>query len=126
MSVVKLSSVLDDFEIHVSYWFELLKLATMFGWEPEGTRATAETRVNFTRHRKWNGNYYQISYQIVVEEDALNLAKAIKKALRKIPKERTGLPDYLRNHLDYFSGKEMRDLLRNLSKFFDEGSFIIG
>ena len=100
--------------------------------------------------RKWDGNYVGNNLQSVIDKDALNLANALENALKVIPDKRkpehntlASLKDdgsiehfFLERFIigrrrspdspvDYFSGIENKNYLREFIKFCRSGSFCI-
>ena len=71
----------------ITSWCKVLQLAQEYGWQPAGTQAptfmladgTIETAEN------WSGTYFDNSYQRVSDEDAANIAEALRRALSDIP-----------------------------------------
>jgi hypothetical protein len=111
-------------------WGHLLKLATMNGWEPAGTRK---------RSREWDGNYWTNDGQRVTDDDARNLADALEEALPDVPdhdalegkKVRIGntdeyaIPaDVPTTPFEWFSGKA-KQRLRDFIVFCRKGGFRI-
>jgi hypothetical protein len=71
-------------------WLNLLELARRYGWSPAGTKPDMDyekKRNPDWNDSEWDGSYFWGRYQIVTEEDALNLAEALEKALPDIPRE---------------------------------------
>jgi len=100
--------------------------------------------------REWDGNYVGNTLQSVIDKDALNLANALENALKVIPDKRkpehntlASLKDDGRiehffleriiigrrifpgSPVDYFSGIENKNYLREFIKFCRSGSFCI-
>ena len=67
----------QEFRVHYFYFRKILALAEYFGWEPMGTVLSDD----------WNGTYVSNDWQHVLEEDAFNLAKALKTAVKALPDE---------------------------------------
>ena len=99
--------------------------------------------------RKWDGNYVGNNFQSVIDKDALNLANSLENALKVVPNKRkpehNTLPsltddsiiDIFRinsiiedrkfpvSPVDYFSGIENINYLKEFIKFCMSGSFSI-
>ena len=99
--------------------------------------------------RNWDGNYVGNNLQSVIDKDALNLANALENALKVIPDKRKpehntlaslkddgGIEHFLEHYIiewrrppdspvDYFSGIENINYLREFIKFCRSGSFCI-
>ena len=87
------------FRWNIFGWPPVLSLATMYGWEPEGTsipRLSDEmarehnlSKEEVRRHNEmvddWAGEYYGNDGQIVSAQDAANMANAIEASLDDIP-----------------------------------------
>ena len=100
----------EAFRFNIGAWSRVLELAHYFGWQPMGTTLRDFTvRVpdgldisneQYIREtvKEWDGDYCVNEWQLVLEEDALNLGKALKKAVKVIPDERIfldGVPSSL-------------------------------
>jgi hypothetical protein len=79
-----LTDALPDYELPADSWFDVLKLAHFFGWEPEGTSC-----VGAGPH--WNGEYaYAHWYAIqIVRSDAEALRDALSRAVPHLPESST-------------------------------------
>lgn len=69
------SKQLGPFCANVSGWDHLTEAALAFGWKPAGTHATR------TDGKPLNGTYFSNDDQIVTEEDARELAGALRRAI---------------------------------------------
>ena len=67
----------QEFHFNKYNFPRVLTLAEYFGWEPMGTVLSDD----------WNGTYVSNDWQHVLEEDAFNLAKALKTAVKALPDE---------------------------------------
>ena len=119
----------QEFRVHYFYFRKILALAEYFGWEPMGT----------VLGDGWDGTYVSNDWQQVLEEDAFNLAKALKTAVKALPDEsffsdreieegpsRSDGDCEIIFLIKYFSGKKWRNYLDNFSYFCMGGEFIIG
>ncbi len=66
-----------------------LELALCYGWRPLGTRLEHPRSV-LKLNTEWLGTYLTNDGQLVLTEDALNLAQALEHALTDIPDEGEG------------------------------------
>jgi hypothetical protein len=87
----------EGYEIPVSTWRYLLKLAEQFGWKPVGTEPDTEYLKERARDpdggydqgmvgeliSSWNGTYMTQDHQRVTYADALNMAFALEEALKE-------------------------------------------
>jgi hypothetical protein len=78
--------------IHFNWsgWHEILRVANEYGWKPMGTTLEPFEAVNITTGEvtimnedgeDWDGGYGSNDFQVVSEEDALNMREALLKAL---------------------------------------------
>jgi len=81
-----------DFRFTNSGWYEVLRLASEFGWRPIGT--VLEDCPD------WKGRYDSNDYQKVRAEDALALAAAVETATQS-PMLKPDWADYLRLFVDF-------------------------
>jgi hypothetical protein len=76
---------------------QILTLANSYGWEPMGTEnGLPET------DSEWDGSYLSNNFQIILKEDAVNLAKALELALPDLPidpQAERNIDSYLEDHL---------------------------
>jgi hypothetical protein len=133
-----------NFRFPVHGWSAVLHLARDFGgWEPQGTEPPEYYRQRALADGEpldWSGTYGTNDYQQVTEADARNLADALERALRHVPRERTWekgvihlpeggivetMPDDL-NPPEHFSGPEGRRYLEEFIRYCRAGSFVIG
>jgi hypothetical protein len=89
-----------NFRFNIFAWPCALTLAKNFNWKPMGTvlrdftvRVPDELDISNEEYirktvERWDGDYCVNEWQLVLEEDALNLGKALKKAVKVIPDER--------------------------------------
>jgi hypothetical protein len=94
-------------------WRTILEQAHEYGWDPIGTKppefivyaqdgVTVDevgTRAGRQYHGNWDGGYFTNDHQVVVDEDAANIADALERALGDVPDEGGG--DYLREFITY-------------------------
>jgi hypothetical protein len=66
----------------------ILRLAVDQGWNPTGTKSGHPDLPS-----EWDGSYLSNNHQVILKEDALNLATALETLL-KIAPETLPLPDY--------------------------------
>ena len=97
------------FRFNFYEWRCVLTLAKHYGWEPMGTVMPEETAKLLMGDRgsdeegvqgfiqNWEGNYDSNSHQLVVKEDALNLALALMKAMEVLPDERSIVDEFSTN-----------------------------
>ena len=137
---------------NVTSWCKVLELAFEYGWRPAGTQAptfqqaddgTAETA------KDWSGTYLTNDYQRVGDEDAANIAEALRRALSDIPDfdtdekwvelppsnpfgRMTGErevkvfgPDPSLTPLEFFSG-EAKQRVRDFIAYCRAGGFLVG
>ena len=134
----------EQFRFSETAWHYVLDLAAEFGWQAMGTVLSEGTA------RNWDGNYVGNTLQSVIDKDALNLANALENALKVIPDKRkpehntlASLKDDGRiehfflerfiigrrifpgSPVDYFSGIQYKNYLREFIKFCRSGSFCI-
>ena len=69
----------------VEAWVKVLSLAVSYGWRPMGTRLLAVFEFNDLEAEDWDGTYLTNDGQVVIQEDALSLAVALKRSLDDIP-----------------------------------------
>lgn len=108
-------------------WFKVLSLGVFYGWQPMGTRVPSMTEIHGYDADYWNGTYLTNDGQIVVAEDALSLAIALKRSLDDIPD--FNLEVYSSDlskitPFEYFAGDEKRQL-EDFIRFCKLGSFLI-
>jgi hypothetical protein len=136
----------DKSEISFNFfdWGHVLELALHYGWTPMGSEQR-DLRIS----KDWKGGYTSNDWQYVLPEDAINIAKALEKALMGIPdidvsgplnsdiivdgnsiedigntifdfeKAQRGLPVELL--LKKFSGKENKEYIKRFIDFCNEG-----
>ena len=155
----------DDkyFRWNIWGWSPILMLAARYGWEPEGTiipRLSEEEAKKHNvsdedrdRHNEecddWEGDYFGNNGQLVTEEDALNMAKALEDSLDDIPDQPIPVPGQkddgmisltdaantkhrnsmaagnLPSLILNFSGKENKDYIRQFITFLRLGGYSI-
>ena len=119
-------------------WHRVLILAQYFGWKPMGTvmpegnakllfgdwRSNEESVQEFIK--SWEGGYNSNDFQLVVKEDALNLAHALMKAMEVLPDEVNDMEYFSKDGaIDYFSGKAWKNRLNEFIQFCKNGEFDI-
>jgi hypothetical protein len=90
----------QEFRFNIFAWPCALTLAKNFDWKPMGTvlrdftvRVPDELDISNEEYirktvERWDGEYCANEWQLVLEQDALNLGRALKKAVEVIPNER--------------------------------------
>lgn len=157
MTLVLVNTKDQSVDFHVSYpaWNTTLFLGLINGWTPEGVdppiwvdSVTREPLIKEFPPMAYNSN----DGQEVRESDAINLAQALERGLRKIPEFKISLamlraiykPDSVkqeiwygifdgkdllfsvpRNPISYFSGAKGRSFLKELIAFLQRGKFYI-
>lgn len=142
-----------DFHFNWTNWRRVLELAYRYGWVPAGTELDHFGKVDEElaeqyRHpyEDWDGTYFGNSFQWVTAEDAANIAQALERALEDIPDEDTvselaarlsfelegagvrSIDKELEKRisvLDWFSGEEGKQFLREFIAFCRVGGFRI-
>ena len=103
-----------DFNIFT--WPRVLRLARRYGWEPEGALESGWLG-KALKEPKRSSDYTSNSFQRVTDEDAKNIGKALKKALKDIPsKEARGYVPSLD-----FKPKDPKKTLREAFKEVKKG-----
>ncbi len=121
-----------EFRWTVTYWWRLLALAEDNGWVPKGTTKPKKWGAN----EDWEGKYIYNEGQIVEKEDALELAKALEKAIPKLPEKRNqellstysklnGTKEAIEVPIKEFFAGDGRDSIKEFIDFCREGSFEI-
>jgi hypothetical protein len=77
-------------------WEYAFDSAIEYGWEPMGTELK-----NF---EGWEGGYFTNDYQVIIKEDATNMAKALRKAVDD------GKEPFLLELADFINKKRIRIL----------------
>lgn len=123
----------DEFSFTIWYWQPLLRLAEKYGWTHPGTLPPE----NYSGPPKWNGNYWWNAGQIVTDEDALNLASALTKALQNLPNRKVKVTTgyhltnkQRKNHNwappeQFFSGPTGKATVKEFLQFCKKGGFEI-
>jgi hypothetical protein len=70
----------SEFSFNFFDWGHVLELALHYGWTPMGTKPS-----DLTGNKDWDGGYTSNDYQFVLPEDAINISKALEKAILDIP-----------------------------------------
>lgn len=125
MSHYDLTNHIREFPLGMRDWYKLLELAEAYGWKPKGTTFHKALNPVAAQWKNWSGNYHSFDNPLVDEDDAKNMAKAIKKALKDLSEERVkkNLDDMTLTEV--WSGKEFKKFLKDFIKFCNEGCFII-
>jgi len=151
------------FRWNIWSWTPVLILANKYGWEPMGTKflplseediikyeITPESvEADLTLVMEWDGNYTDNSGQLVVDEDAQNMATALESSLDDIPTHPILIPgqeeiggnikldsNYFAHRnsvregnfgslMTEFSGTDSKDYLRKFITFLRLGCFSI-
>ena len=129
-----------DFRFTAWAWSPVLGLAELYGWEPMGTVVTegsyawcgakdTDTVEVQESIKSWDGSYNSNNYQIVVEEDALNLAHALMNAVKELPDKKSYVDNYSINTrerlINRFSGLSSKKHLEKFIEFCYDGEFVI-
>ena len=127
-----------SFRFNLFAWHRLLILAQYFGWKPMGTVPSERITKCYLGDRdsdkkavqefikNWEGGYDSNDFQLVVKEDALNLADALMKAMEVLPDEGLDLEYFSKDRaIDYFSGRAWRNYLKEFIQFCNNGEFRI-
>jgi hypothetical protein len=75
----------DYFRANIARWPFLLDTARKHGWEPSGTLAPEYNEGGETTafdRATWDGGYFSNDFQRVSDNDARNIAAALRKALK--------------------------------------------
>lgn len=127
-----------NFRFNRTSWFFILRLAHKYGWQPRGTAVTEVTLgalgLKDRSDVNWDGTYFANEWQEVGDEDVLNIANALEKALPAVPNQKNKNMQNLINHekwedidpLEYWSGKGNKAYIKKFIKYCREGSFLIG
>lgn len=125
MSHYDFTNIKGEYHFVVRDWHKVFDLAKEYGWIPKGTSSNRIMKSFYGRWDNWDGNYFDFSNQLVDEDDAKNLAKALRAAMKDIPKRRPNrLSDDL-TLLEHWSGSKFRMYLKKFILFCEEGLFII-
>lgn len=106
---------------HLLDWPQLLRLAKLYGWLPNGTINNDGERSNGYIYNDWD---------VVEKEDALNLANALEDAVKDISRIRNNSEsekntDKKDELLKYFSGKTGRCQIMKIIRFCRIDGFTI-
>ena len=113
------------FSFGIREWHKTVELAENYGWSPKGTVENRIMKSFAGKWDNWNGNYFAFDCQLVEEDDAINLAQALKKALSDIPNRRPKKISDKMTLLEFWSGKGFVSYLKRFIRFCEEGIFII-
>jgi hypothetical protein len=128
----------EYFYFNQNEWHRLLILAHYFGWEPMGTvpseimteyylggkNSNEEAVQEYIKN--WGSHYNYNDFQIVVKEDAINLAHALMNALEGLPNEGNDLEYFSKDPIiDDFSSDEWKNTLNEFILFCKNGEFLI-
>ena len=125
----------EEFRFNVGAWSSVLDLAYYFGWQPMGTTLRGSTvRVpdgldisneQYIREtvERWDGRYCANEWQLVEEEDALNLAFALMIAVKVLPDEDDD--STIVHSIDHWSGADNKKILKDFIKYCMGGEFDI-
>lgn len=114
-----------EFYFCVRDWHKVFDLAKEYGWKPKGTSSNRIMKSFAGKWDNWDGNYFSFDSQLVDEDDAKNLAKALRAAIKDIPKRRPNKMSDEMTLLEYWSGSKFRLYLKKFILFCEEGLFII-
>jgi len=125
----------EAFRFNIGAWSRVLELAHYFGWQPMGTTLrdftvrvpdgldiSNEQYIRETVER-WDGEYCANEWQLVEEEDALNLAFALMIAVKVLPDEDDD--SKIVQSIDHWSGKDNKKILKDFIKYCMGGEFDI-
>ena len=125
----------EAFRFNIGAWSRVLELAHYFGWQPMGTTLrdftvrvpdgldiSNEQYIRETVER-WDGEYCANEWQLVEEEDALNLAFALMIAVKVLPDEDDD--STIVQSIDHWSGKDNKKILKDFIKYCMGGEFDI-
>tara|TARA_B100002003_G_scaffold58888_1_gene54362 strand:- start:488 stop:898 length:411 start_codon:yes stop_codon:yes gene_type:complete len=125
----------EAFRFNIGAWSRVLELAHYFGWQPMGTTLrdftvrvpdgldiSNEQYIRETVER-WDGEYCANEWQLVEEEDALNLAFALMIAVKALPDEDDD--SKIVQSIDHWSGKDNKKILKDFIKYCMGGEFDI-
>lgn len=90
----------EFFEMRQEHWEMLLLVAEAYGWKPIGTVPPEELA-----DKIWDGNYMGGYGHYVTHEDAVNIAKALKKVSKKEFPKRISCLDFS-HYIDFFEKGE--------------------
>jgi hypothetical protein len=118
VSVDLLSKCGSNFASNTHHFNRALNLAGDFGWEPAGVKLRGHPDFD-----QWD--YLSSNGQEISAKDALGISSALKIALDDIPNEdqQNGRPDDELNSIEYFSGPQFKEWLRQFAAFCAAGSF---
>ncbi len=125
MSHYDLTNNNGEYYFSVRDWHKVLELAKEYGWKPKGTSVNRIMKSFAGNWDNWDGNYFDFSNQLVDEDDARNLAKALRAAMKDIPKRRPNKDSDKMTLLELWSGSKFRLYLKRFILFCEEGLFII-
>ncbi len=114
-----------EFYFSVRDWHKVLELAKQYGWKPKGTSVNRIMKSFVGNWDNWDGNYFDFSSQLVDEDDAKNIAKALRAAMKDIPKRRPNKDSFKMTPLELWSGSKFRLYLKRFILFCEQGLFII-
>lgn len=135
----------NTFRWNVWRYSPILSLAENYGWEPKGT--VLSNWESGEIESDWDGKYFSNDGQVVVAEDATNMANALMEALGDIPDEKTSetsidsepievedilqrIEELKKNTLSknktikMFSGKGGKKHIKEFIVFLKEGSYV--
>lgn len=107
----------ENFHISLDEWFQIRRLARMYGWEPLGTEPPEHLKDE--EKKKWRGGYNSNDWQYVTKEDSKNLIKALKLAYLDLQKKAIETDSPM-----CFPGMS-RYSLKNFLKFLENSGFYI-
>lgn len=142
----------NTFRWNVWGYTPVLSLAEAYGWKPKGTvlRNWESGEID----TKWDGKYFTNDGQVVIAEDASEIAKALLKAMEDIPDKEASkdtpeavsltrplleedLKEVVRrmnqmnetmlsndNLKEEFSGKDKKQYVKDFIDFLGEGSYV--
>ena len=125
----------QEFRFNIFAWPCALTLAKNFDWKPIGTvlrdftvRVPDELDISNEEYirktvERWDGEYCANEWQLVEEEDALNLAFALMIAVKVLPDEDDD--STIVHSIDHWSGADNKKILKDFIKYCMGGEFAI-
>lgn len=108
----------ENFHISLDEWFQIRRLARMYGWEPLGTEPPEHLKDG--DKKKWPGRYNSNEWQYITKEDSKNIAKALTIAYWDLPKENIEPDPFM-----FFSGPARKAVISFL-RFIKDAGFDLG
>jgi hypothetical protein len=119
-----LSNGKENIRFSTVSFYKTLGLAKTYGWIPKGTNCPEK----MDELENWDGEYYTNLGQYVTSEDAINLAKALERALENIPDLKNppiypikGKRKSRQDFLNSLGSKQTKDSIKTFIAFCKEG-----